>query len=66
MVADPAGGRDFKFPFVGALYDYPDKEVELMIQTNAQAGDVMRAVQDLKRLPPLTLVVTTNCEYARC
>jgi len=66
MVADPASGRDFKFPYVGAAYDYPEKEVELMIQTNAQVGDVLRAVQNLKVLPLVTLVVTTDCEYAQC
>jgi len=66
MVADPAGGRDFRFPYVGAAFDYPDKEVELMIETNAQVGDVMKAVQNLRGLPLVTIVVASNCEYAKC
>jgi len=37
-----------------------------MIQTNAKVGDVATAVQNLKRSPLVTLVVASDCAYAKC
>ena len=59
-------GRDFTYPYVGAGYDYPSKQVVLGIQTNAHPADVDSALKALRKYSAVRTAFGSDSQDLQC